>query len=85
MEMFEINLTCSYELIDGRNSCVLQGYPRDIFKLEMMIKMVEFSLEKMGIRIGIKRSENQWLLNFDFEDFLDLDGSFLCRGFLLHF
>ena len=36
---------------------------------------MEISLEKMGIRIGIKRSENQWLLNFDFEDFFDMDYS----------
>ena len=66
MEIFEMNLTCSYELIDGRNSCVLQGHPRDIFRLELMIKLVEFSLEKMGIRNKIKRGRNPWLLNFDF-------------------
>ena len=48
---------------------------RELAMLEKKNKMVEFSLEKTGIRNRIQRGRNPWLLNFDFEDFLDLDGS----------
>ena len=58
MEIFVMNLTCSCEFIDGRISWVLQGHPRELFLLGMKNKMVEFSLEKMGIENRVKRSRN---------------------------
>ena len=66
MEMFEMNLTCSCVFLFGRNLWCLYGGWRGLLKLEMKIKMMGFSLEKMGIEIGIKKSRNTWLLNFDF-------------------
>ena len=45
----------------------------------MKNKMMEFSLEKMGIENRIKRGRNQVLLNFDFGVFLGFDEFFKCR------
>ena len=51
----------------------------------MMNKMMEFSLEKMGIEYRIKRGRKLVLLNFDFEIFLKWMNSSNAVGFLLHF
>ena len=52
---FEMYITCSCVFLCGRNLRSSSRGWRELFLLGMKIKMMGFSLEKMGIGIGIKR------------------------------
>ena len=52
----------------GRNFEGFFKASRELSLLEMKNKMEEISLEKLVIRIGIKRRENQEYLTLIFED-----------------